>query len=115
MTSSIPPLDPADETLLDRIATRIVELRLEVPAVLTLETGRPLSVLAGQAVFFFEPILATLLPGGDVRRFGKLIERREAIEQLIRRIETRADDAHRARREAAAARRAARKAHRPSA
>jgi hypothetical protein len=97
-----------DLALLERVAKRIVELRLEVPAILTLETGRPLSVLAAQSLYFFEPLLAGLLRVRDLHRFARLIEQREAVELLIRRIEGHADQAHSERREAAAARRAAR-------
>ena len=46
--------------LLDRLAVRIVELRLETPAILTLETARPLSLLAAQAMMFFEPFAQAL-------------------------------------------------------
>ena len=58
---------------------------MEVPAILTLETGRPLSLVAGQAMIFFEPIVLALFRLPDYRRFAALIERREALEALIRR------------------------------
>src|SRR5439155_119917 len=48
MGSSAHPVAGDDQALLDRLASRIVELRLELPAILTLETCRPLSLLAGQ-------------------------------------------------------------------
>jgi len=105
-------LAPEDVALLDRVARRIVELRMEVPAILTLETGRPLTVLAGQTMYFFEPMIGALLRMPDYRRFAQLIERRETIETLIRLIEGHADTAHAERQAAAAARRAAKKAQR---
>ena len=109
MVSDPAPLSPADLALLERLATRVVELRLEVPAILALETGRPLSLVASQAMIFFEPIAQALAPGEGWRRVAKLVERREAVEALARLIETRADAAHAERRAAAAARRAARR------
>jgi hypothetical protein len=87
----------------------VVDLHLEVPAILALETGKPLSVLAGQTLYFFEPMVTALLPLPDYRRFAQLVERRETLEILARMIESRAEDAHRERREAAATRRAARR------
>jgi len=60
---------------------------MEVPAILTLESGKPLSVLAGQAMIFFEPFVQSLFSFPDYRRYAALIERREAIEALIVRIE----------------------------
>ena len=97
-----------DRALLGRIAGRIAELRLEVPALLTIEGARPLSLLAGQALAFFEPIVGAFLRLPDYRRFAQLIERRETLEILMRLIEEHADTAHSARVAAAAARRAAR-------
>ena len=91
-------LKPDDLALLERLATRVVELRLEVPAILTLEAGKPLSLLAGQAMVFFEPMVQTLFAFPDYRRFALLVERRDAIEALIRAIERQADEAHPTRR-----------------
>ena len=91
-------LAPDDLELLDRLARRVVDLHLELPAILTLETGKPLSLLAGQTLVFFEPIVQSLFRWGDYRRFAQLIERRGAVEALIQRIERRADEARAARR-----------------
>jgi hypothetical protein len=99
---TVPPevLDDQDRALLDRLATRIVELKLEVPAILTLESSRPLTVVAGQTMLFLEPIVQALFGFPDYRRFARVIERREALDHLIRRIEALADDALAARRAA---------------
>ena len=80
-----------DLALLQRLAARVVELRLETPAVLTLETARPLSVVAGQAMLFFEPFAQVLFRINDYRRWAALIERRDALETLTRFIEDGAD------------------------
>lgn len=80
----------ADAELLDRLAARIVELRLETPAILALETARPLSLLAGQAMIFLEPIVQSLFRLTDYRRFALLVERRECLALLVDRIEARA-------------------------
>src|SRR5689334_11639189 len=90
----MPPyeLDPQDREVLKKLAGRIVELRLETPALLTLETGKPLSLLAGQAMLFFEPFVQALFRMPDYRRFAALVERREALEELARMIEVAADE-----------------------
>jgi len=85
-----------DRALLERLARRVVELRLETPALLTIETARPLSVLAGQAMLFFEPFAQALFRLPDYRRLAALIERREALEALARLIEQAADERERA-------------------
>lgn len=89
-----------EEQLLDRLAARVVDLRLEVPAILALESGRPLSVLAGQAMLFFEPLIQSLFSFSDYRRYSAIIQRRENIETLIRLIEKRAEAARDRRRAA---------------
>ena len=89
---------PSDQALLERLATRVVELHLEVPAILALESGRPLSLVAGQTMLFFEPLVQSLFNFSDYRRYAGLIERRENIEELIRQIESRAEAARATRR-----------------
>jgi len=84
-------LAPDDLLLLDRLAARVVELHLEIPAILTLETGKPLSLIAGQTMVFFEPMVQSLFSFPDYRRLAALVERREAIETLIQKIEREAD------------------------
>jgi len=80
-------LAPEDRALLARLAARVVELRLETPAILTLETARPLSVVAGQAMLFCEPFAQALFRFSDYRRLAALVERRDALETLTRLIE----------------------------
>ena len=89
-------LAEADRLLLERLARRVVELRLETPALLTLESARPLSLLAGQAMLFFEPFAQALFHLTDYRRIAALIERREAIAALVEMIEHAADERERA-------------------
>ena len=91
MGSDPATLSEADLALLDRLATRVVELHMEVPAILTLETAKPLTLLASQALIFFEPIAQSLFPIPDYRRLAALVERRETPEILVRLIEAKAD------------------------
>jgi len=102
------PFTPEDEALLDRMAARVVELHMEVPALLALESGRPLTFLASQSMIFFEPMVRALFRLPDYRRVSALIERREVVDKLATKIEARADEAHRARRADREARRASR-------
>ena len=86
------PLSDDDRALLERLAKRVVELRLETPALLTLETARPLSVIAGQAMLFFEPFAQALFRLPDYRRVAALVERRDAMEALASLIERATDE-----------------------
>jgi hypothetical protein len=87
------PLTAEDQALLARVARRVVELHLDVPALLALESIRPLSLVASQGMIFFEPVVQALLRFQDYRRFALLAERREALEELAVLIERRADEA----------------------
>ena len=98
MASEAPVLTDDERRVLERLADRVVELRCEVPAILTLESARPLSLVASQTMIFFEPIVQAMFRIGDYRLYASLIERREVLDLLVRMIETRADDAHARRR-----------------
>lgn len=100
MVSETPPLAAEDLALLGRVAARVVELHLEVPAILTLESVRPLSFVASQAMIFFQPLVQALLRFSDYQRFAALAERRDALEALIVLIERRAGESGAARRAA---------------
>jgi len=102
MASEAPPLAGGDLALLERVATRVVELHLEVPAILTLESVRPLSFVASQAMIFFQPLVQALLRFSDYQRFAALAERRDALEALTALIERRAEESRAARRAARA-------------
>ena len=91
--ASDPALSAEDLALLDRLANRVVELRMEVPAILALEGGKPLSLVASQAMIFFEPFVQGFFSFPDYRRYATLIERRETIEALLVRIEDRSERA----------------------
>ncbi len=91
MASEPGPFAAEDLALLERVAARVVELRLEVPAVLTLESIRPLSLVAGQAMLFFQPMVQAWLRFSDYRRFAALLERREALDLLTSMIERAAE------------------------
>lgn len=100
MASDPAGLSEEDEAVLERVAQRVVDLRMEVPAILTIESSLPLSVIAGQAMHFFQPLVQALFRLPDYQRFAQLIERRDALERLMQLIEERAEAAQRRRRAA---------------
>ena len=77
----------AFEHLADRLARRIVELQLAPAALFFLESSKPLSYIASQALIVLEPIVRTVFDSADYGTFRKGLERRENVELLIRRIE----------------------------
>ncbi|MBM3263618.1 MAG: hypothetical protein FJY97_09390 [candidate division Zixibacteria bacterium] len=74
--------------LLDRVARSIVARRLTAPAILFLESMKPLSFLGGQFMAFLSPFVHLALDASSYDRFAEAIEDRENVEYLIQRIET---------------------------
>jgi hypothetical protein len=86
---------PEDDRLLERIAEATVRWRMTVPAILFLESVKPLSFIGSQTMYFFEPMVRALFSVPDYERVAALMERRENVEALLVAIERR-DEAERA-------------------
>jgi hypothetical protein len=84
-------LSPEDQALFDRLARWIVERRLETPALLFLETSRPLSFVGAQAMHFFHPLVSVLYGGPEYERIARLLEDRANLSILLDTIEGEAD------------------------
>jgi len=104
------PLSPEDQALIDRMAEWIAARSLETPAVLFLESIRPLSFVGSQALVFLGPFAHVLFTTPDYDRLARLLERRENLEVLVRAIESAADAREDARRAEKRAKRTSRKA-----
>ncbi len=104
--------DPIDwDETIDKVATRISNLGLEVPAILMLEAHRPLTFFANQGLIFLTPILYPLL-GNRTEQAAAFFEERENVEKLIKRLDEKAGEREQNERAARAMRRAMRKARR---
>jgi hypothetical protein len=76
------------EELLSRVARRIEELGLTAPAILFLETYKPVAFLGAQLLWVAEPFLNLGFNAADLHDLTRLIEERTGIEELIRRLES---------------------------
>ena len=81
------PLTGDEEAVLDRIAQAIVRRRLQVMAVLTLESTKPLSYVGSQAMAFFEPVVQALFSATEYSDVRRILEHRQSMELLITKIE----------------------------
>ena len=86
----------------------MVALRMTVPAILALESVKPLSFVGSQALYFFEPMVRAFFTVPDYERFAALVERRDTLEALLVKIEQRDEAVRVEEREAKARRRAER-------
>ena len=71
----------------DRVAGFVVRFSLTVPAILTLETLRPLSFVGSQFMHVLTPALTSFLRIDEWDELAHLLEDRRGLEFLIRRIE----------------------------
>jgi hypothetical protein len=82
-----PPLSTDDRALLEGMAGWIGRRGLTVPAVLFLESVKPLHFLGSQTLFFFEPMVHAFVRGKNYSRFAQLMEDGDALEQFLVMIE----------------------------
>ena len=73
--------------LVDRACEEVVRRRMTTPALVVLETGRPLHFVASQAIHFFEPIVGSLFGAEDMREFANFLEQRGSVDYLVKRLE----------------------------
>jgi len=74
--------------VIESVARVIVERRLETPAVLFLESNRPLRFLAGQGLLMALPLIGSFIPPPDVEALSRILDSEDNLDALIARIET---------------------------
>jgi len=80
-------LPPEEAAVLDKLAKKAVERGMAVPAILFLESVKPLNFITSQVMVFFEPIIQTIFNFKDYNNLRTALERRESIEILLLKIE----------------------------
>lgn len=76
----------SEERLIDRVAKWIANQDLESPAIILIQTIKPISTIGGDlALFFLAPFLPMLEEKGY--DFIETFQRRENLEKLIQRLE----------------------------
>jgi hypothetical protein len=73
--------------IMDRFAQRIVDWRMTAPAILFLESAKPLSFLGNQALVFFQPIVQSIFNFKTYDEFTEILEDRENLEYLLLKTE----------------------------
>jgi hypothetical protein len=89
----IKELTPRQEEILIKIAGKVVHWRMSVPAILFLESVKPLNYVGSQMMAFFEPFVQTLFNWKDYEEFRRMMEDRQTIERLMQKIEQMDSDA----------------------
>jgi len=81
------PIPPEEDAVLDKVAQKVIKWQMTVPAILFLESVKPLNFIGAQAMVFFEPIIQGIFSIKDYDIFRQAMERRENIENLLQKIE----------------------------
>jgi hypothetical protein len=76
------------EKLIEDAAHEIERRKLEVPAVLMLESHKPLAFVGSQTAIMFAPFIAPILGFDFLNNYSRLFSKRENIERLLQRIES---------------------------
>jgi hypothetical protein len=95
-------LSEEDDQLLLELAVKIDRRNLTAPAVLWLESLRPVSFLGSQAMHFLNPFVQMVFDTEKFKRLAEILEEREHLERLLCHIEalagqsshSRSDTAH---------------------
>jgi hypothetical protein len=76
-----------EQELLRKIAQKVVHWQMTVPAILFLESVKPLSYIGTQVMVFFEPFVSAVFSVKDYNLFRQMMENRENVERLLQKIE----------------------------
>jgi hypothetical protein len=88
-------LTTEEQEVINKIAKKVVSMQMTVPAIMFLESVKPLNWIGSQAMVFFEPFVSALFGDRtygffsvkDYNTFRQLMERRENTERLLQKIE----------------------------
>jgi hypothetical protein len=80
-------ISKGEEMILEKVASKIVDMKMTAPALIFLETFKPLSFIGNQVMIFLDPFVKALFNWKDYERLTKLMENRYNIERLCLKIE----------------------------
>ncbi|MFQ5685438.1 MAG: hypothetical protein ACE5GV_02135 [Candidatus Scalindua sp.] len=84
-------LEDSDTALIRKLADFVVKRDMSVPAVMFLESVRPLNFVGSQSMVFFKPILSRFFSRDEYDRIANILEKREVVDLLINEIEKKSD------------------------
>ena len=81
------PLAADDLARLDRLADAIARRRMQTPAILALESSRPLGGIAANAAHAIAPLLRGIVPPEELDAAARLLQHPRAIDELVGRLQ----------------------------
>lgn len=73
--------------LLDKFTTMVIKRQMATPAVMFLESVRPLNFIGSQVMVFFQPLVSLFFSGEEYEMLARIFERRKSVGILIEIIE----------------------------
>lgn len=83
------PVEPTEsqKAVVDRLCRQVVERGLATPALVFLESVRPLNYVTSQTLQFFAPVLSAVADGRACQDLADFLEHRGSIDYFCRRLE----------------------------
>ena len=81
--------DPSEEQkmVVEKVCKEISRRHLTTPALIFLESFRPLNYIGSQVLHFFHPFISAITNAHGYRIFTEFLEKRSSIDYLYNRIE----------------------------
>ncbi|HEY2251320.1 MAG TPA: hypothetical protein VGH74_09680 [Planctomycetaceae bacterium] len=83
------PVEPTEtqRAVVDRLCRQVVSRGLATPALIFLESVRPLNYVSSQTLHFFAPVLSAVADAHACGELAAFLEHRGSVDYLCRRIE----------------------------
>ena len=94
MTNSDIQVTQAQKDAVERLVQLIERFRVSVPAILYLESMRPLAFVGSQLMHVMAPVAGGLFPFGQWDEVARLLEDRRGIDYVLRAIEGKCQSAN---------------------
>lgn len=75
--------DDEERALADRVAAFIVRRRMTAPAVMLIESSKPLNFLGSQLLAFLAPYATLLFSSDEYDRFVRFLEKRSSLDLIL--------------------------------
>lgn len=81
--------NPTEEqkAVVEQISEEVVKRKMATPALIFLETMRPLNYIGAQVMHFFKPFISAIMTTDKYNRFAEFLENRKSVDYLCERIE----------------------------
>jgi len=76
-----------EKKIIEKVAKKVVQWHMAVPAILFIESVKPLNFIGSQILVFFSPIVQSIFTIVDYDKFTAMMEDRRKVELFLREIE----------------------------